>query len=124
MGIDASLFSDDGQRFYYDREYNLQPLDEEESLGWNWNRLSSNHRYKGGLSKEELEDYLKELICVFERAEEEEFNNKENQIAWAEKALKWTESLPEGCKIISRNETQDEYFELCKEYEEHERKGK
>ncbi len=115
MGIDATLFGDKGQKFYYDREYNLRfPLGERDcTLANLWSSLST---AKEGISKSELRYYLSKLICVFielSETKEDEFDEG-NKILWATKALRWTISLPNDCKIISRNDTEDEYFELSK----------
>lgn len=108
MGIDAALFSNDDQMFYYDREYNLElPLEYDRPLWKKWNRLTGD-----GLFKRKLENYLRKLIRIIKALKEEELFHKESRIAWAEEALKWTISLPDECKIVSRNDAGDEYFEL------------
>ncbi len=120
MGIDAALFSSDGQMFYYDREYNLKPpvlLNIFEVLWKEWNKLR-----RDGLSKRELKRYLRILILTFKRTKEEELFNRESQIVWASTALKWVESLPGKCKIVTRNDVQNEYFELYKKHEAKEKK--
>lgn len=107
MGIDAMLFADNAQTFYYDREYNLRPPWDGDSKFLNslWLSLSAT---KKGLSKEELKDYIRKLIYVFSNT------NAKRQIFWAKKVLKWADSLPDKCRIISRNDIEDEYFELCR----------
>lgn len=115
MGIDAALFGDDGRMFYYDREYNLQPPLEYSGSAWHeWKKLSGGK----GFSKQELDNYLRDLIYICNHRREEIIYMGVYRKDWIRKVLNWMESLPEGCKIISRNDTQDEYFELYKKHEE------
>ena len=106
MGVDASLFSKNNQSLYYDREYNLKPLDFSEAINLVDTWINISHE---GISKQELISYLQEL--VLESIEPIESMGQHNK-QLINSVLDWAKSLDDDSIIISRNDTQDEYYDL------------
>ncbi len=113
MGIDAALFSNDNQMFYYDREYNLKPLDFYSDLMGLWSSLNG-----GGISKEEMLYYMRKLKSDAGPSEWQCEGIEQHSELMRQQADEWVKSLPDAVSIVSRNDADEEYHEFRKKCDE------